>query len=91
MRTDGEKDEEVRESQAEVAQERLSVDERSSEQCASHSRRSSPSSSQRLTCSCCFNLAIHAIAMFASASRSRALGMRSVVSIIVSLVLREHV
>ena len=37
MRTDGEKDEEVGESQAEVAQERLSVDERSSEQCASNS------------------------------------------------------
>ena len=35
MGTDGGKDEEVGESQAEVAQERLSVDERSSEQCAS--------------------------------------------------------
>jgi len=35
MRTDGEKDEEVAESQAEVAQERLNADERSSEQCTS--------------------------------------------------------
>ena len=52
---------------------------------------SSPSSSKRRTCSCCFKLAIHAIAMFESASRSRALGMRRVVGAIVSLVLREHV